>query len=226
MTTIAERVRQIALSELADLRERYEDPERVVNQTIADAMVAYADLKKDAPSVLEVERQARERLESLNQEAVRWHRVARKALAAGNETDARTALSRRQDVLDRAAVQQGIYDQAHEVADAFRRRLAEVEDVINRLQSKLALIKAKEATTQATQTATSAGGASDVVRKLEDRADWELAGAEGEAEAHRAASADPFEELRQTQAATQAGADSSSVDEALRKLREQLEDED
>ena len=229
MASIMERIRLLARTEVSELREKYEDPEKAINQAIADAMVTYTDLKRDAAEVFEAEAQVRSRVEQLTHDAERWHKVARKALAAGNEDDARLALSRRQDLLDRLKGPQELYDQAHKVADTFRKRLAELEDAIHRLQAKMALIKAKEVTVRATEAAgeassSSSGSASETLRKREERLDWDLAEAEGKVEAQKVAEADPFEELlaasqQAPQATTHADAD---VDRALEALREQI----
>lgn len=233
MASIMERIRLLARTEVGELREKYEDPEKAVNQAIADAMVTYASLKRDSVEVYEAEAQARSRVEQLTHEAERWHKVARKALAAGNEDDARLALSRRQDLLDRLKGPQELYDQAHKVADAFRKRLAELEDGINQLQAKMALIKAKEVTVRATEAAgevssSSTGSAAESLRKQEERLDWGLAEAEGKVEAQRVAETDPFEELlAATQAASQQAPQAAThtdtdVDRALAALREQI----
>lgn len=229
MASIMERIRLLARTEVSELREKYEDPEKAINQAIADAMVTYTDLKRDATEVFEAEAQARSRVEQLTHDAERWHKVARKALAAGNEDDARLALSRRQDLLDRLKGPQELYDQARKVADTFRKRLAELEDSIHRLQAKMALIKAKEVTVRATEAAgeassSSSGSASETLRKREERLDWDLAEVEGKVEAQKVAETDPFEELlaasqQAPQAATHADAD---VDRALEALREQI----
>lgn len=233
MASIMERIRLLARTEVSELREKYEDPEKAVKQAIADAMVTYASLKRDATEVYEAEAQARSRVEQLTHEVERWHKVARKALAAGNEDDARLALSRRQDLLDRLKAPQELYDQAHKVADAFRKRLAELEDGINQLQAKMALIKAKEVTVRATEAAgevssSSTGSAAESLRKQEERLDWDLAEAEGTVEAQRVAETDPFEELlAATQAASQQAPQATAhtdtdVDRALEALREQI----
>lgn len=207
MAGIMERIRLIARSEVADLRERFEDPEQEINQTIADAMVSYASLKKEASSVFDGEQQARSQVEGLQGQAQRWHNVARKALLAGNEGDARTALSREQDLKERLKTYQGLYDQAHEVAETYRRRMAEIEDGISQLQAKMARIKAKEATVRATETAASMAGGSSVLNQRETEADWDLAQAEGLAEAQRVSL-------------------ESSIDDALAELRRQMETEE
>jgi phage shock protein A len=228
-----ERIKLLARTEVSELREKYEDPEKAVNQAIADAMVTYASLKRDSVEVYEAEAQARSRVEQLTHEAERWHKVARKALAAGNEDDARLALSRRQDLLDRLKGPQELYDQAHKVAGAFRKRLAELEDGINQLQAKMALIKAKEVTVRATEAAgevssSSSDSTAESLRKREERLDWDLATAEGKIEAQKVAETDPFEELlAATQAASQQAPQAAThadtdVDRALAALREQI----
>ena len=219
MATTMERIRQIARCEVAELKERFEDPERVINQTIADAMVSYASLRKELPPVTEAEARTKARLDALIDEADRWHQVARKALAAGNEGDARTALSREVDLKGRITAQQGLYDQAHEVADALRAQLAAIEDGITQLQAKMARVKAKDAAARATDVAGTVSGGSGTLDRLEREADWHLAEAEGAAAARRVAEGDPFEEL------LVAGADGGRVDEELAALREQLDAE-
>lgn len=219
MATTMERIRQIARCEAAELKERFEDPERVINQTIADAMVSYASLRKELPPVTEAEARTKARLDVLIDEADRWHQVARKALAAGNEGDARTALSREVDLKGRITAQQGLYDQAHEVADALKAQLAAIEDGITQLQAKMARVKAKDAAARATDVAGTVSGGSGTLDRLEREADWHLAEAEGAAAAKRVAEGDPFEEL------LQAGADGGRVDEELAALREQLDAE-
>lgn len=206
MASIMERIRLIARAEVADLRERFADPEKEINQTIADAMVSYTDLKKEASAVFEGELQARRQLEGLQEQAQRWHNVARKALQAGNEADARTALSREQDLKERMVTYQDLYDQAHEVATTYRKRMAEIEDGITQLQAQMARVKAKETTARATEAATEMSGGSSTLDQREDEADWTLAQAEGLAEAQKVS----FE---------------SSIDEALAELRRQMETE-
>jgi phage shock protein A len=224
MASIMERIKLLARTEVSELREKYEDPEKAVSQAIAEAMVTYGNLKRDAAEVFEGETQARARVEQLTTDAERWRKVARKALAAGNEGDARLALSRRQDLLDRLEGQQGLYDQAHEVAETFRRRLAELEDGINRLQAKVALIKAKEVTVRATEAAgevssSTSDSAAESLRKREERLDWDLATAEGKVEAQKVAETDPFEELAAAQGSTVVD---GSIDDALARLKQEL----
>lgn len=218
MPSIMERISLIARSEMAELRERYEDPERVINQTIADAMVSYTKLRQELEPVTTAETQARERLEALVDEAERWHRVARKAVAAGNDDDARTALSREYELKERIASRREIYDQAHEVADALRRQLAAIEDGIAQMQAKMARVKGKDAAAQATSVANGVTSGSSALDQLETQADWKLAEAEGLAAARRVA-ADPLADLEQAPGTT------DQVEAELAALRAKLAEE-
>ena len=92
------------------------------------------------------------------------------------------------------------------MAETYRRRMAEIEDGISQLQAKMARIKAKEATVRATETASSMAGGSSVLNQRETEADWDLAQAEGMAEAQRVSL-------------------ESSIDDALAELRRQMETE-
>ena len=223
MASILERMSLIARSELSELRERFEDPEQAINQTIADAMVAYADLKQELGPVSESEAQAKGRLDSLTDEAVRWHRVAGKALTAGNEADARTALSREYDLKKRIEAQQGIYDQVHEVADKLRAQLAAIEDGITGMQAQVSRIKAKEAAVRATTVVGDVSSGSGTLDRLENEKDWQLAEAEGLAEAQRLSTTDPFEELARESERMSADAASAEVEAQLAALREQIQ---
>jgi phage shock protein A len=216
MASIMERIRMIVRSEASDFVERHEDAEKVINQTIADAMVSYASLKKESSSVFEGELTAQRQVEELRDQAEWWHNVARKALVAGDEADARTALSREQDLKERLTVYQGLYDQAHEVAEKYRKRMAEIEDGISQLQAKMARVKAREAAVRATDVATGVTGGSDALDRLDEQSEWSLAEAEGRAEAQRVAESDPFEELAREQTSP------TGIDEALAALREQI----
>lgn len=218
MPSIMERISLIARSEMAELRERYEDPEKVINQTIADAMVSYTKLRQELEPVTTAETQARERLEALVDEAERWHRVARKAVAAGNDDDARTALSREYELKERIASRREIYDQAHEVADALRKQLAAIEDGIAQMQAKMARVKGKDAAAQATSVANGVTSGSSALDQLETQADWKLAEAEGLAAARRVA-ADPLADLEQAPGTT------DQVEAELAALRAKLAEE-
>lgn len=218
MPSIMERISLIARSEMAELRERYEDPEKVINQTIADAMVSYTKLRQELEPVTAAETQARERLEALVDEAERWHRVARKAVAAGNDDDARTALSREYELKERIASRREIYDQAHEVADALRKQLAAIEDGIAQMQAKMARVKGKDAAAQATSVANGVTSGSSALDQLETQADWKLAEAEGLAAARRVA-ADPLADLEQAPGTT------DQVEAELAALRAKLAEE-
>lgn len=228
MASIMERIGLIVRSNVTELAERMEDPEKVISQTIADAMVTLTKLRQESGEVFEGETQALRQVEALSDEARRWHNVAKRALAAGNEADARTALSREVTVRERLTRQQGLYDQAHEVAETFRRRMTEIEDGIRQLQAKMALVKAKEATVRATEAATQVASDADVLDQRDQAADWQLAEAEGKAEAQRVAD-DPFAALEAEVAAgraSMADVDDAAVDAALAALRDQLGEDD
>lgn len=98
MAGIFERMATIVKANVNDLIDKFEDPAKIVDQTIADAKVEYAKIKKESLSVLANENMAKKELDRLNAEADKWHGIAASALKAGNEEDARKALEKENEL--------------------------------------------------------------------------------------------------------------------------------
>ena len=66
MAGIFERMATIVKANVNDLIDKFEDPAKIVDQTIADAKVEYAKIKKESLSVLANENMAKKELDRLN----------------------------------------------------------------------------------------------------------------------------------------------------------------
>ena len=225
MAGIMERMGMLIKSNANALIDKMENPTVIINQTIADAQAELAKMKREASTVLANESQAKARLDSLTKDADKWHGIAKKALAAGNEGDARTALSKEQELRDAIGTQEAVYASAKQASDKLRGRIKEVEDGIRQMQNKAAEIKAKEATAKATAAAsavsskgyTSGSKAFDTFNRMEQKADQRLAEAESLAELstdHAAAEAEDL--FKKYTSGT------GAVDDALASLRAEL----
>ena len=71
MASIMERIGLIVRSNVTELAERMEDPEKVINQTIADAMVTLTKLRQESGEVFEGETQALRQVEALSRQVTR-----------------------------------------------------------------------------------------------------------------------------------------------------------
>ena len=89
MAGIFDRIGMIVKSNLNELLDKFEDPEKIIDQTIIDAVQEYGNMKKTALDVLANETLTKKQLDELKKEAETWHSIAVKALTAGNEAKRR-----------------------------------------------------------------------------------------------------------------------------------------
>ncbi len=223
MAGIFERMATIVKANVNELIDKFEDPAKIVDQTIADAKVEYAKIKKESLSVLANENMAKKELDRLNAEAEKWHGIAASALKAGNEGDARKALEKENQYRTAITKQEGICTSAKAAADKLRGKLKEMESEIKDMENKASQIKAMAVTAKATKAAAKVAdkgidsGAFDAFARMEEKAAKELAEAE------------VLESLNQDTAAEEEKAleekysgDNQGTDEALEKLKEEL----
>ncbi len=224
MAGILERMSTIVKANINELLDRFEDPAKVVDQTIADAKVEYAKVKKDSLSVLANENTARKELDRLNAEAEKWHGIAANALRAGSEEDARKALDKESRIREDITKQQGIFDSAKAAADKLRDKLRDMENQIHDMENKASQIKAMSVTAKATKTAANMAdrgvksSAVDAFNRMEEKASKQLAEAEALEDLNRDTAAEEEKELERKYAS----GGSAASDDALARLREEL----
>lgn len=224
MAGIFERMATIAKANINELIDRFEDPEKIVDQTIADAKVEYARVKKESLSVLANESMAKKEMERLATEAGKWHGIAANALRAGNEDDARKALDKESEYRASLAKQEGIYESAKAAADKLRGKLHEMEEEIKSMESKASQIKAMAVTAKATKAAAKVAdkgidrGAFDAFARMEEKAGRQLAEAEALESLNKDAGAEEEKALEEKYASGGV----SGTDDALEKLKEEL----
>ena len=228
MAGIFDRIGMIVKSNLNELLDKFEDPEKIIDQTIIDAVQEYGNMKKTALDVLANETLTKKQLDELKKEAETWHSIAVKALTAGNEADAKKALEKENDCQTRAASQPAAYltayEAARQAADTVRGKLRQMEGEINDMKQKAAQIKAKAVTAKVTKKAAELTsrdtdrGAFDAFARMEEKADRELA----RAQASEALSAGSEEAEAEDLMKKYGGASPSDADLALEKLKAEL----
>ncbi len=221
MPGIFERATTIIKSNVNDLLNNFEDPEKMINQTIIDATNEYAKAKDDSMDTLAKEKTAKKKLDDLNAEADKWHGIAAKALQAGNEDDAKSALANEQDARAKADAQQTSYEATKQAADTCRAKLAEMEDQINQMKDKADQIKATSAAAKATKAANSvkdikfSDNTESTFNRMEEKANQELAKAQAEDEMSTSHVDDSKKDLEAKYA-------TKSTDQALEDLKKEL----
>lgn len=223
MSGIIERITTIVKSNVNDLIDKFEDPEKMINQAILDATLEYGKLKEEAASVIANERLTKKELERLNNEADSWHNIAAKALKAGNEEDVKTALSKEATYREQADKYKVVYENSQTASTKVQNKLNELANEIEEMKRKSSQIKSTMIAAKATKTAAKISekdiirGTSDTFARMEEKANRELA----EAEALESMNKNNNEEENLKSKYTTFS--DYDVDEALVKLREEIE---
>ena len=224
MAGILERMAIIVKANVNELLEKYEDPEKIVDQSIIEAKEELARVKKESLPVLANESETKRQLDSYSNEASKWHTIAANALKSGDEAGARKALEEESRLRKQVVSQESTYQAAKAAADKLREEIALMEEEISEMQKKAALIKAKATTAKATRATAELKakgekrGGFEAFARMEEKAHKELA----EAEALRSLNTDhTSQELKELEKMYSGGENASSED-ALTALKAEL----
>ena len=110
---ILERFTDIIKANINELLDKCEDPAKMIDQYLRDMTEDLAEVKKETAAVMAEETRAKRMLDDNAAEMKRYEDLARKALTAGNEGDARVFLGKKQQLAEKAASLQTTYDAAH-----------------------------------------------------------------------------------------------------------------
>ena len=223
---ILDRFTSIVKANINELLDKAEDPEKMVDQYLREMTESLAEVREATAGVMAEEKRCK-RLVDENREPRRtkYEELARKALAAGNEADARVFLAKKQELVGRAEGLMVAYESAKANADKMRQMHDKLVADIEELNARKATIKAKAAvakTQSKVNEMTSAGdraeGARSAFDRMEAKADEMLDRANAVAELSEQP-ADPTEDLAKKYAA--AGAE-AAVDDDLARLKKEM----
>jgi len=97
MPNLFKRISDVIAANLNDMVDRVEDPERMIKQLIREMEENISNAKESVIDALASEKQLGKELDSQRRQAEEWHKRARQALEAGNESLAREALARKKE---------------------------------------------------------------------------------------------------------------------------------
>jgi phage shock protein A len=95
---LLKRVNTVITAQLHDVVECFENPERILKQTIRDMETTLQKATESTARAIASEKQLERRLAEARTSADRWHVRAREAIKNGDEPTARNALTRRYEV--------------------------------------------------------------------------------------------------------------------------------
>ncbi len=223
--SILDRFATIIKANINDLLDKAEDPAKMVDQYLIDLGDNLAKVKEETAGVMAEEKRCQRLVDDNNAEIARMESLAKKALSAGNEGDARTFLAKKQQLEANGAELQKAADAAKANADKMRQMHDKLVSDIEQLKARRESIKAKSAVAK-TQTMVNemtsgtdrAAGAIDAFNRMEAKVDKQLDTAESMAELN----AKPADDVESLEAKYAGAADSSAVDDELAKLKAEM----
>lgn len=220
---ILSRFGDIVSANINALLDKAEDPAKMVDKYMMDAMEDLAEVKKETAAVMAEESRCKRLLDEAKGGVEKYAELARRALAAGNEGDARVFIEKKQSIEGNVGSAQKAYDAAHANADKMRQMHDKLVSDIEALRARKAQIKAtmavaktQEKVNKASAAFAGAGGALASFERMEEKAQGMLDKAAAMAELNEP-SADPASELEKKYGS------SMSVDEELARLKAELE---
>ena len=222
---ILERFADIIKANINDLLDKCEDPAKMIDQYLRDLTEDLAEVKKETAAVMAEETRTRRMLEENTAEVKRYEELAKKALTAGNEGDARVFLGKKQQLADKVASLQATYDAAHANAEKMRQMhdklVGDIETLHGRremVKAKMAVAKTQEKVNKVGASADKAAGAMSAFERMERKADQMLDQANAMAELNTA----PVDEAAALEAKYASAAGDAAVDKELAKLKAEL----
>lgn len=189
MAGIFERLGDILSANVNALLDKCEDPGKMVDQYLRNAKEDLAEVRENTAAVMAEEKRCKRIVDETQAEVNELMAYAEKAVMAGNDADATTFLTKKQQAETRLADAQKTYAVAKGHADQMRAAHNKLVSDIEALESRKANIKATAAVAKTQKTinkmtagAAGASGALEAFDRMADKAQAQLDAAQAEAE--------------------------------------------
>lgn len=222
---ILDRFTDIIKANINDLLDKAEDPAKMIDQYMRELTDNLAEVKQETAAVMAEETRAKRLVDQNNDEIARYEDLARRALKAGNEGDARVFLGKKQQLETKGEGLKVAYDAAAANAAKMRELHDKLVGDIETLNARREAIKAKTAVakTQAKVNQFSSGadkaeGAMAAFARMEAKADQMLDQANAEAELSKSGT----ERAEELEAKYTAAGDTQAVDDELARMKAEM----
>lgn len=222
---ILDRFSEILKANINDLLDKAEDPAKMIDQYMRELTESLAEVKQETAGVMAEETRTKRLVDANNEEIEKYEGLARKALSAGNEGDARTFLAKKQQLEAQGSSLKEAYKAAHENASKMRemhdKLVSDIETLNGRRESikaKVAVAKTQAKVNEVASASDKAEGAMNAFTRMEAKADQMLDHANAMSELN-AQPADSAADLEKKYA--EAG-NTESVDAELAKMKAEM----
>ena len=222
---ILDRFTTIVKANLNELLDKAEDPAKMVDQYLVDLTESLADVKRETAGVMAEEARTRRAVDANAEEVARMEGLAKKALKAGNEDDARVFLAKKQKLETAGAELAKAANAAKANADKMRQMhdklVSDIEDLKARretIKAKMAVAKTQEKVAGYTSGSDRAESAIEAFNRMEEKADRMLDTADAMAEL----SSEPADDAESLAEKYAGAADDAAVDDELARLKAEM----
>lgn len=222
---ILTRFKDIMAANINALLDKAEDPEKMIDQYLRNLEDDLGEVKAETASVIAEEKSAKRKLDDCNEEMAKMTEYAKRAVAAGNDDEARQFLNKKAELADKASVLQQQYDVCADSAAKMRDMHDKLEEDIASLKSKRETLKAKAKVAETKKKMSklgsgleSAGSNLAAFDRMEDKVNKMLDEADAMAELN-AEKPDSLEELAKKYEGL---SDNSAVDDELAALKAEM----
>ena len=175
---ILQRFSDIVSANVNALLDKAEDPGKMIDEYLRKATKDRAEVKQETAGVMAEESRTKRLVDDNAAQVAKYEALAKKALLAGNEDDARVFLSKKQELESAGAGLQTAYAAAHENAVKMRELHDKLVKDINTLNSRRQAVKAKMAVAKTQERVNKMGASADKLQssmgafeRMEEKAD-------------------------------------------------------
>lgn len=133
----------IMRSSLTSLREKFENPERMLYQLVVDMEEELEGVRRGVAEAIADEIQMKKRVTRAKQEAAEWARRAADAMGRSDETAARSALKQKISAEQRSETMAAQYAKQVDETIKLKDAVGELQDRINQARQKRTLLVAR-----------------------------------------------------------------------------------
>lgn len=222
---ILDRFADIVKANINELLDRAEDPAKMIDQYLRDLTESLAEVKQETAGVMAEEARTKRLADDNAAEVARYDGLARKALEAGNEGDARTFLAKKQELAAKGEALAAAYAAATANASKMRemhdKLVSDIETLNGRreaIKAKVAVAKTQDKVNSITGAADKAEGAMSAFDRMEAKADEML----DRANAMEELNAQPADDAAALEAKYASAGGDAAVDDELAKLKAEM----
>lgn len=222
---ILTRFKDIMAANINSLLDKAEDPEKMIDQYLRNLENDLNEVKAETASVIAEEKAAKRKLDDCNEEIAKMMEYAKKAVAAGNDGEAKQFLARKTELTEKLGVLQQQYNICADSAAKMREMHDKLTEDITALKTKRDTLKAKAKVAETQKKMSklgsgleSAGSNLAAFDRMEDKVNKMLDEAEAMAELN-AEKPDSLEELAKKY---ESNSNDTAVDDELAALKAEM----